>query len=73
MMVKTFKEYVNNQQAMRERLYACLKKKPMSFRALAREIGISPVTVIKFLKEEKNMDFIILTKIEKWIKDRECE
>lgn len=72
-MEKNYKEFISskNQKHMRMRLFAIIKKKPKPLHLIAEAIGISKVTLFRFLKDERSVDFVRLSKIESWIKDNE--
>jgi len=70
-MTNGFKKYVEDQQEIRDRLLKVLKENPQGLSSLSKEIGVSLNTIFGFLRDEKNVDFIRLVKIEKWIKKHE--
>lgn len=68
MKEKTFKQFMENQSEYRIKLFNMMKENPISMRNLSDQMGIGINTLIRFLREEKDVDFVQLTKIEKWIK-----
>ena len=68
-MKQSYKTYTSkeNQAKIRDKLFQVLKSDGITLRILAKEIDISLVTILKFLKDEKDVDFIRLSKIEKWV------
>lgn len=70
---KSFKQYTSpeNQAELRAQLFNIIKQNPESMRKIAKEIEINLETFLNFLRDEKDVDFIRLSKIEKWIKKHE--
>ena len=66
-----FKEYVENQDKIRERFFKILQVEPRSWRSLAPDIGVAAITIKRFLKDERDVDYVVLLKIEKWLKGKE--
>lgn len=63
----SFKNFLENQQEIRTQVYKILKNKPRSIVDVAKEMGIGHTTLWRFLKDEEDVDFVRLVKIEKWI------
>lgn len=68
---ESYKDFMENQGEIRERLFKIIKIEPRSMVKLAKEIGIGAMTLIGFLKLEKDVDFQRLRKIEAWIEKNE--
>ncbi len=68
---RTYKEFIESQSEIRVRLFKIIKENPIPMRKLAKEIEINMQTLLNFLRDEKDVDFIRLSKIEKWIKKHE--
>lgn len=66
-MTETYKDFMENQDKVRKLLFKILKLDPKPLHMVAKEIGISKVTLFRFLKDEQDVDFVRLTKIENWI------
>lgn len=65
--MKSLKDLVENQERIREQLYEKFKENPQSMRELARKIGISPITLKRFLLEAHDVDYMPLLKIVNWL------
>lgn len=61
------KEYLENQNPLRNRLFAIMRKNVLTFANVSKAIGISEMTVIRFVREEKDVDMVPLFKIENYI------
>jgi hypothetical protein len=61
--IRSYREIMGQQSAVRQHLLKDLMDKPISWTALAKDIGISVITLKKFAIDECDMDFIILNKI----------
>ena len=61
--LKSYREVMAQQDEVRKKLIYIRSKNLLTWDALAREIGISHVTLRKFIVDEINMRFIILNKI----------
>jgi len=72
-MKETFKTFVDekHQEELRVRLFKILKKNPQPIADVAKKMDIGRATLFRFLKEELQVDFVRLTKIETWIKKHE--
>jgi len=68
-----FKELVENQQQIRIKLTNVMIKNPEPLRKLAASIGISPTTLLQFLKHQKDVDFVPLFKIYNYVLQKESE
>lgn len=73
MRKETFKNFVENQEELRIRLFRILKKDPKPLVNVAAEIGIGKATLFRFLKDEQDVDFVRLIKIEKWLEKQELK
>ena len=61
---------VNNEQYindLKERLWQNMKKKAVSKTVIAKEIGITLVTLVNFLNTERVTSHITAAKIENWL------
>lgn len=70
-MKNNYKEFLESQDELRKQVFNVLKKNPKPINDVAQEMGISNVTLFRFLKEEHDVDFVRLTKIENWVKKHE--
>lgn len=64
---QSIKNLMSNQQDLRHAFYEVLRKNPQSLSKAAKQIGISPMTLINFVKNEKDVDTERALKIDKWI------
>lgn len=67
---QSIKNLMSNQQELRQTLYEVLRKNPQSLSKAAKQIGISPMTLINFAKNEKDVDTERALKIDKWTMER---
>ncbi len=63
----------NNQQVIRERLLAVNKKSGHSIPIMAKEMEISPTTLRRFLVEEKDAIYSVISKILGWVEHKESQ
>ena len=56
-----------NQKELHARLIKLIKSNPQSFRVIAKDIGISAITLVEFIKGTKDTDFVRLCKIENYV------
>jgi lambda repressor-like predicted transcriptional regulator len=76
-MEKTFsyKELLEKgvQDAIRERLLTVNKKKGLSIPRMAKLIGVNQKTLHKFLAEEEEVVYAVISKILGWIEQEESQ
>ena len=65
--LKTFSEFMGQQKQLRKKLLKVRAMNPLSWEDLAREIGISHITLRKFAIDEIDVQFRILSKIRNFI------
>jgi len=57
-------QYIND---LKERLWQSMKKKAVSKAVIAKEIGITLVTLANFLNTKRATSHIVAAKIENWL------
>lgn len=62
-----FQESLRDQDDTRARLVAAMKQDPKPFREMAREIGIVPDTLRKFIILGKNLEHVAYYKIQNYL------
>ena len=62
---------MNDQDSLRRRFAQVSKKDFTTWKLIAKEIGISPVTLMKFVMDGEGIRIRPLIKIEEWIVGRE--
>jgi hypothetical protein len=70
-MERTIKDFMNDQDSVRRRFAQVSKKDFTTWKLIAKEIGISPVTLMKFVMDGDPIRIRPLIKIEEWIVGRE--
>ena len=70
-MERTIKDFMNDQDSLRRRFAQVSKKDFTTWKLIAKEIGISPVTLMKFVMDGEGIRIRPLIKIEEWIVGRE--
>ena len=66
--MKSYKEFMATQGDTRKDMLIILRKNPSPIAKLAKDINISPISLKKFLIDEKNVDFTRFCKIDSWAK-----
>lgn len=66
-MEKNLKEFLDNQDSVRSNLTNFIIKKQMSVNKASADIGVSYVTLSAFLKKNKKIELIPLSKIVNFI------
>jgi len=64
---RMFKELMAKKEELRVGLFKVMKRKRISLRAAAAEVGISPVSLHRFFNTEKPMQYLTLSKIDDYI------
>lgn len=70
-----YKEFMSpeNTQVIRDRLVSVMYKNDFSMAKMAKDIGISSVTICKFIREDGEVNFLTLMKIEDFVVTHEKE
>ncbi len=58
---------VKNHTRLHKKLMSMIKKNPQSISSIARQIGISRITLTKFIKQDGMLTLINLLKIQRFI------
>jgi len=66
-------ERMANQDPIRDRLMVVMRTHPLSVYRAALTIGISPITLAKFLRDKATVSWVSLCKIEDYVIAKEAE
>jgi len=61
-----YKDFMATQDSIRLEMLVILRKHPRPLARLAEDIDISPISLKKFLVDEKDVDFTRFCKIDSW-------
>jgi predicted transcriptional regulator len=62
-MQKSYKDIMSSQSDIRLKVVSIMEKEQLSIDAMAKLIGISPVTLNRFLVEEAALRFVVFCKV----------
>ena len=67
----SWKQLIESQDDLRKRIIRARRSQPRSWKDVALEIGISVNTLKKFIKENIDVEFAVLTKLNNWVRREE--
>ena len=62
-----------NQDPIRDRLMKIMRKYPRSINMVAKDMRISPITLAKFLRDERTVAWVTLCRIEDYVIAKDSE